>query len=94
MPIEPDDCLGYQKLTVSNVGTALTVPSGAGAALVQPQTADIVWREDSLATAVGPGTGLTLAAGATPYRTTSPSSFRAIRAGTVDATLHVLYYEA
>jgi hypothetical protein len=95
MAIEIDDSLGYERLTVSTTGTALTVPTGAGAALFYIEGGGIVFRDDTAAGSVAPGTGMVLPASAVPYRYTGPlSSFRAVRAGAVDATLHVLYYES
>lgn len=94
MPLEPQDSLGYERITVGTAIKSLTVPTGAGAALFQAETADIRWRDDTNAGSVAAGTGLVMTAGAAPfYHAGALSSFRAVRSGTVDATLHVVYYE-
>ena len=39
-------CLGYQQITSLSSATALTVPSGATAALIVATTQNIRWRDD------------------------------------------------
>lgn len=39
-------CLGYQQITSLSAATALTVPTGATAALIVASTQNIRWRDD------------------------------------------------
>lgn len=95
MPTEPQDSLGYERVAVGTAVSSLTVPTGAGAALLQAETGDIRWLDSpGASTVVAAGTGLIITAGAAPfYHAGTLSSFRATRSGTVNATLHVVYYE-
>jgi len=38
--------LGYQQITSLSSATALTVPTGARLALIQPETQSVRWRDD------------------------------------------------
>ena len=40
------NCLGYQQITSLSAATALTVPTGATAALIVASTQNIRWRDD------------------------------------------------
>ena len=85
---------GYEQLTVSTAAVGLTLPSGATRAVVYVEAQPIRWRDD----AVAPTSSVGVPAVATDAfelpSVQSINGFKAIRSGSTDATLNVVYYGA
>lgn len=84
---------GYQQLTVSTTAVGLTVPSGAGRAVIVVEAQPIRYRDDGTAPTASVGM---LCAAALRFDIESRESllaFRAIRQGGVDAVLSISYYK-
>lgn len=80
---------GYEQITGLSTVKQLTVPTGAGAALIQATTQAVRYRDDG----VNPsGTvGMSLAAGDSMWYTGSLSALRFIESA-ASAVINVLYY--
>lgn len=81
--------LGYQQLSSISASTALTVPGGAGLAVVQAEGADVRWRDDGVAPTAS--VGMLLPAGAELRYTGALGSLRLIQAS-AGAVVNVSYY--
>lgn len=80
---------GYQQVTSISSATALTVPTGAVIALIQPETQSIRWRDDG--TNPTTSVGMVLAAGETLAYTGNLAAFKLIEV-TATAKVNVSYY--
>lgn len=82
-------CFGYQQITSLSAATSLSVPTGALIALIQPEVADVRWRDDG--TAPTASVGMYLGQGATlPYTgNLNAVQFIQVSAG---AKLNISYY--
>lgn len=81
--------LGYQQITSLSTSTALTVPGGAGLAVIQAEGADVRWRDDG--TAPTATVGMLLPAGAELRYTGALAALRLIQVS-AGATVNVSYY--
>lgn len=81
--------LGYQQITSLSSSTALTVPTGARLALIQPETQGVRWRDDGSAPTTS--VGMPLPPGATLQYDGSLSAIRFIET-TASAKLNIAYY--
>lgn len=81
---------GYQQITSLSAAQALTVPTNATLALIQPQTQSVRWRDDGIAPTAS--VGVVIAAGDT---LTYNGDLRAIRLIEVSASaaLNVSFYK-
>ena len=84
------DPLGYQQITVLTASTALTVPSGAVWALIQPEAQAVRWRDDG--TAPTAAVGMPLAVGTTLQYSGDLSAIRFIEQ-VAGGKLNVTYYD-
>lgn len=82
--------LGYQQLTSVTSSTALTVPSSAGQALLQAESANVRWRDDGVAPTGG--VGMLIEAGETVLYQGDLTAVRVIQAAG-GAILNVSYYQ-
>jgi len=80
---------GYQKISAPDTATALTVPSGAGRALIKTETQAVRWRDDG----TNPTTtdGMLIDVGDEFWYTGQLKAFRVISA-VAGAVVHVNYY--
>lgn len=81
--------LGYQQITSLSSAAALTVPTGARLALIQPETQGVRWRDDGSAPTAS--VGMPLPPGATLQYDGSLSAIRFIEV-TASAKLNISYY--
>lgn len=82
--------LGYQQITVLTTSTALTVPSGATSALIQPEAQAVHWRDDGVAPTAS--IGMRLAALSTLTYNGDLAAFRVIQ-DVAGGILNVTYYK-
>lgn len=80
---------GYQQITDVSSATSLSVPTGALIALIQPETADVRWRDDG--TAPTASVGMYLGQGATLPFTGNLNTIQFLQVAS-GATLNVSYY--
>jgi hypothetical protein len=81
--------LGYQQIVSLSSATALSPPTGANAALIHAEGADVRWRDDG--TAPSASVGMLLPAGGELYFDGSLSGFRAIQVS-AGAKINISYY--
>lgn len=81
--------LGFQQITSLSTSTALTVPSGAGLAVIQAEGAAVRWRDDG--TAPTASVGMLLPAGAELRYTGTLGALRLIQTDS-GAVIDVSYY--
>ena len=82
--------LGFQQITSLSTSTALTVPSGAGLAVIQAEGAAVRWRDDG--TAPTATVGMLLPAGAERVFDASLAAVRLIQTAS-GAVVNVSYYQ-
>lgn len=82
--------LGYQKITALSSAASLTVPDGAGLALLRTEGQDIRFLDGGATPTATDGMLLKTTDGIFPF-TGSLTGFRAIQVS-ASATLHVMYY--
>jgi hypothetical protein len=82
--------VGYQQITSLGTAQALTVPSNARMAMVQPTGQSVRWRDDG--TNPTASIGMVIAAGDIMEFTTDLSALRFIQT-TASAVLNISYYE-
>jgi hypothetical protein len=85
---------GYQQLTVSNTAVGLTVPAGATRAVVYVEAQPIRWRDDAVAPTSSVGVPAIATNAFELPSVQSLNGFKAIRSGSTDATLNIVYYGA
>jgi hypothetical protein len=81
--------LGYQQITSLSAATALTIPEGARAAIIEAETQAVRWRDDG--TSPTASVGMPLASGADFLYTGKLSKLKFIEQ-TASAKLNVCYY--
>lgn len=81
--------LGYQQITALTASTALTVPVGAGAVMIVPETQAVRWRDDG--TAPTATVGFPLAVATPLFYRGNLAALRFIEQ-TASAKINIVYY--
>ena len=85
---------GYQQLTVSTTAVGLTLPTGAQRAVIHIEAQPIRYRDDGTDPTSTVGVLVKADVSFELNSLLSLRQFKAIRSGSVDATVNVVYYGA